>query len=164
MRYPLRFPLLLGALAFTISAAPPATKPTTNPSTQPQAVRIDMDRALKLPLPEIKADLKPVSFKTSDGKEAWVLRIPGNRPIATPAYADGLIFVGGGYGSHEFYAFDAATGTKVWRFVTSRYITSSPAVANGVVFVGSGNGVLYALKAATGHLLWSTPTDSSIRA
>lgn len=31
---------------------------------------------------------------TPDG---WVISIPGAHPIATPAYADGLLFVGGGW-------------------------------------------------------------------
>ncbi len=33
----------------------------------------------------------------------WKVTIPGNRPLATPAIANGKVFVGGGFGSHEFY-------------------------------------------------------------
>jgi len=47
-----------------------------------------------------------------------VLRLPGGRPIATPAYADGMLFVGGGYGSHEFYAVDSETGKIIWKIET----------------------------------------------
>jgi Ca-activated chloride channel family protein len=44
--------------------------------------------------------------------------IPGNRPIATPAFADGKIFLGGGFGSHEFYSLDAKTGKQHWVYKT----------------------------------------------
>lgn len=53
-----------------------------------------------------------------DGKSGRVLRLSGGRPIATPAYADGMLFVGGGYGSHEFCSVDADTGKIVWKIQT----------------------------------------------
>jgi hypothetical protein len=36
--------------------------------------------------------------------------IPGQRPLATPAVAEGRLFLGGGFGSYDFYALDAAIG------------------------------------------------------
>src|SRR5262249_52373134 len=60
----------------------------------------------------------PVAFKTKDGKKAWKVIIPGNRPLATPAVVDGKVFIGGGFGSHEFYAFDETTGKKLWVYRT----------------------------------------------
>jgi Ca-activated chloride channel family protein len=61
-----------------------------------------------------------VPFRTSDGKvTGWRINIPGNRPLASPAIAEGKIFVGGGFGSHEFYAFDAATGQHLWTYHTA---------------------------------------------
>src|SRR5262249_7002916 len=79
-----------------------------NATKQPiKQLKIDLDKTVGIELPKTKRDLVPVAFKAGDEREGWVIRFPGNRPIATPAYADGRIFVGGGYGSHEFYAFDA---------------------------------------------------------
>ncbi len=49
----------------------------------------------------------------------WKITIPGGRPLATPAVADGRIYVGGGFGSHEFYAYDALTGKLLWTYRTS---------------------------------------------
>ncbi|HJT78877.1 MAG TPA: PQQ-binding-like beta-propeller repeat protein [Gemmataceae bacterium] len=61
-----------------------------------------------------------VPFQTKDGKvKGWKLVIPGNRPLATPAVVGGKVFIGGGFGSHEFYAFDATTGKKVWQYQTA---------------------------------------------
>src|SRR6478736_3107337 len=92
----------------------PSTRPATRPTTQPTQVKIDLDAAVAVALPAVASELTPTEFKTKDGRDGWILKIPGGRTIATPAYADGMLFVGGGYGSHEFYAFDAATGKKVW--------------------------------------------------
>src|SRR5437867_2029779 len=109
----------LVAVIFGCESEKPTAAKAAAPSTQPVAVRIDMDRAIALSMPQMAEDLKPVSFKTPHGKDAWALRIPGNRPIATPAYADGLIFVGGGYGSHEFYALKADSGEIAWKIQTA---------------------------------------------
>jgi Ca-activated chloride channel family protein len=101
------------------ATAPPIapTAPTANsaPATQPtRTIALNLDQALPVDLPLAKQDLTPVWFKTSDGKPGWVVRIPGSRPIATPAYAKGMLFIGGGYGSHEFYALDAKDGHRIW--------------------------------------------------
>jgi hypothetical protein len=42
-------------------------------------------------------------------------RSPAVGPLASPAIADVKIFVGGGFGSHEFYAFDGETGQLLCR-------------------------------------------------
>jgi Ca-activated chloride channel family protein len=66
-----------------------------------------------------KRSLEPVSFSPSGSKlKGWKVAIPGNRPLATPAVVDGRVFLGGGFGSHEFYAFDAVTGKKLWQYQT----------------------------------------------
>ncbi len=75
-------------------------------------------QAAQQPAPAQVADAVP--FRTKDGKiKGWKLAIPGNRPLATPAVVGGKVFIGGGFGSHEFYAFDAATGKKVWQYQTA---------------------------------------------
>ena len=60
-----------------------------------------------------------VPFTTPDGRiKGWKTRIPGGRPLATPAVVDGKVFLGGGFGSHEFYAFDAGDGAMLWQYHT----------------------------------------------
>src|SRR5215207_1949426 len=78
-------------------------------------LKIDLGKSVKVTLPEPKQELKPAVFRTTDGKTGWVVRLPGGLPLATPAYANGRLFVGGGYGASEFYAFDARTGRLVWK-------------------------------------------------
>jgi eukaryotic-like serine/threonine-protein kinase len=73
--------------------------------------------------PEMRGNLPkaslPQPWTSNDGRRrGWQLNIPGNRPLATPAVVGGRIFLGGGFGSYEFYAFDAATGNCLWQYQT----------------------------------------------
>jgi outer membrane protein assembly factor BamB len=82
------------------------------------------------PVPNV-AD--PVAIKTKEGKTGWKVTIPGGRPLATPAVVDGKVFLGGGFGSHEFYAFDAATGKKVWLYRTGDDGPTAAVVEDGFI-------------------------------
>jgi Ca-activated chloride channel family protein len=76
----------------------------------------------------------PVPYTTKDGKmKGWKVVIPGNRPLATPAVVDGKVFLGGGFGSHEFYAFDATTGKKIWQYQTKDDGPTAAVVQDGYV-------------------------------
>jgi outer membrane protein assembly factor BamB len=50
-----------------------------------------------------------------------------------------------------------------WSYATRSY-ASSPAVAGGTAYFGSDDGTVYAVNAATGHLLWSHATGSDVYA
>jgi len=77
-------------------------------------MKIDTSRRGQLPTVDA-----PIPFASPDGQiRGWKLTIPGGRPLATPAVADGRVFLGGGFGSYEFYALDARTGQVVWQYQT----------------------------------------------
>jgi Ca-activated chloride channel family protein len=116
-------------------------------------VEIDLDQAVAIALPDLDP-LKPTTFRTPDGKEGWVVRIPGGRPIATPAYADGRLYVGGGYGSHEFYCFDAKTGETLWSIRTEDDGPSAAVVEDGCVAFNTESCTVVVADAATGKILW----------
>jgi Ca-activated chloride channel family protein len=82
------------------------------------------------PAPEVGP---PAAFTSKEGKKGWKLVIPGNRPLATPAVVGGKVLVGGGFGSHEFYAFDAKTGKKLWLYRTGDDGPTAAAVADGYI-------------------------------
>jgi Ca-activated chloride channel homolog len=116
--------------------------------------RIDLSKALPVNLPEAQRDLETVSFGTPDGKTGWVVRLPGRRPIATPAYADGMLFVGGGYGSHEFYAVDADTGKIIWQIQTGDDGPTAAVVAEGMVAFNTESCTLVVVDERRGRLIW----------
>jgi outer membrane protein assembly factor BamB len=85
-----------------------------------------------VPPPVCLAGPKP--FASKDGKiKGWKTTIPGNRPLATPAVVDGKVFIGGGFGSHEFYAFDAVNGKTMWQYHSHDDGPTAAVVADGHV-------------------------------
>jgi outer membrane protein assembly factor BamB len=83
----------------------------------------------KLPRVESPA---PWASKQSDRK-GWKVTIPGGRPLATPAVADGRLFVGGGFGSYDFYALDALSGQLLWQYQTEDDGPTAAVVDQGYV-------------------------------
>lgn len=99
---------------------------------------------------------------------AWELKTGTNRGMqATPLVVDGVMYTSGVAG--RVYAVDAATGAQLWSFepplelrnargsccdIVNRGVT----VWNGKVYVGSFEGILYALDAKDGKVLWQADT------
>jgi Ca-activated chloride channel family protein len=103
--------------------------------------------------PNIKGS-QPETIKFKSGRSGWKLQIPGNRPLATVAYEDGLIFVGGGYGSYEFYAIEAHSGKLAWMFKTGDDGPTAAVVKNGYVVFNTESCIIYVLKTKTGEKVW----------
>ncbi|MFL6283610.1 MAG: PQQ-binding-like beta-propeller repeat protein [Pyrinomonadaceae bacterium] len=134
-----------------VASATPA--PSATPEA-PKPVKIDLAAAVKVPIPSGMQDLRPAAFKTSDGKEGWVVRVPGGRPLATPAYSNGMLFVGGGYGSNEFYAFDARNGRLVWKINSGDDGPTAAVVEDGLVAFNTESCTLVVVDEKTGKLVW----------
>lgn len=96
-----------------------------------------------------------------NGSQKWSAQPSGNSQLmSSPAYSNGIVYFGSK--DNNLYAFDAASGTKLWTAATGDSINSSPAVSNGVVYVGSSDKNAYAFDAATGALKWKYATGDSI--
>lgn len=99
--------------------------------------------------------LEPERYTTADGKSGWVVTIPGGRALATPAVVDGMVFVGGGFGSYEFYAFDAASGKPIWKIRVSDDGPTAAVVDKGCVVFNTESCTLFCVDAKTGDMRWS---------
>ncbi len=78
---------------------------------------MQISHALRGKLPRVDA---PMPFASPENHvRGWRLAVPGLRPLATPAVAHGRVFLGGGFGSYDFYALDAATGAVAWQYQTT---------------------------------------------
>src|SRR5277367_4983222 len=119
-----------------------------------KTIDIDLRNAVAISLPQPSSPLTPKEFQTKDLKKGWVIKIPGDRPIATPAYWEGMLFVGGGYGSYEFYAFDAQTGRLIWKIKTKDDGPTSAVVENGLVAFNTESCTVMVVEAKTGKLVW----------
>jgi len=142
---------LLGVLWAAESSA---DNKSADNSSATKNLKINLDKAVGVQLPALTRALKPADFRTSDGKDGWVIRIPGAHPIATPAYADGLLFVGGGYGSHEFYAFKARTGEVAWKISTSDDGPTAAVVDAGYVAFNTESCTVIVVDEKTGKVVW----------
>ncbi|MEO0205934.1 MAG: PQQ-binding-like beta-propeller repeat protein [candidate division WOR-3 bacterium] len=98
--------------------------------------------------------VNPENITLPGGHKAWKITIPGNRPLATVAYENGIVFLGGGYGSYEFYALDVETGKPVWMFKTGDDGPTAAVVKNGYVVFNTESCIIYVLKAKTGEKVW----------
>jgi len=99
---------------------------------------------------------------------AWEYDLQSKRvQEATPVVIDGVLYTSGNLG--RVYALNAATGEELWTFAPAMdmqiarsaccdWANRGVAVADGKVFVGALDGVLYALDAATGAVVWQTDT------
>ena len=76
-------------------------------------------------------------------------------PIATPAYNAGMLFTGGGFGSKDFYAFDAQTGKYIWGVGLDDDGPSSVVAVDGKVIFNTESCTLFVLDAKTGKQIWS---------
>lgn len=100
------------------------------------------------------SNIRPEKIIRKNGLPGWKIQIPGNRPLATPAYADGKLYVGGGYGSYEFYCIDAASGRIDWVFKTGDDGPTAAIVKKGYVVFNTESCIIYVLKAKTGEKVW----------
>src|SRR4051812_44804829 len=102
-------------------------------------------------LPQVQA---PVAFvDAASDKRGWKVTLPGNRPLATPAVIDGRVFLGGGFGSYDFYALDAVTGNVAWQYQTEDDGPTAAVVAEDCVVFNTESCELEVLTTA-GQRLW----------
>jgi outer membrane protein assembly factor BamB len=94
---------------------------------------MQIDPKLRGKMPRVDA---PASFVPKEGSiRGWKVVLPGHRPLATPAVVDGRVFLGGGFGSYDFYALDALTGQIAWQHQTTDDGPTATVVSDGhVVF------------------------------
>jgi Ca-activated chloride channel homolog len=65
-----------------------------------------------------------------------------------------MLFVGGGYESHEFYAVDSDTGKIIWKIQTGDDGPTAAIVADGVVAFNTESCTLVVVDEKTGRVIW----------
>ncbi len=66
-----------------------------------------------------------------------------------PVAADGVLLVAA-IDEHVVYAFDAASGQRLWEYIVGGRVDSPPTIYNGRVLFGSANGYVYCLRLKDG--------------
>src|SRR5262245_4168616 len=84
----------------------------------------------------------------------WRAQVPMRRGIATPAVAADHVIFGGGFGSHDVYALDAATGRLRWHVHTRDDGPTAAVVVGDTVLFNTESCTLMAVEAETGAVRW----------
>ncbi len=114
-----------------LKQAPTKSPPTNNNPTETNQQASPQNNGSQNESPKVP---NPEPLATKEGKaKGWQVLVPGHRALATPAVVDGKLFIGGGFGSHEFYAFDARTGKMLWLYRTADDGPTAAVVADGYV-------------------------------
>ncbi len=101
-------------------------------------------------VPLWEKDIAPVSVSQGVGRLQF----------SSPAISDKVLYVGST--DKRLYAFDLATGKRLWKFNAGGIIESSPTITGKLVCFGSVDGLFRCLDRAEGRELWSFQAKSEI--
>ena len=93
------------------------------------------------------------------GKTIWNVVLTQNLYSSSPAFANGILYVGSVEGI--LLALNASNGQTLWTasLGTNNAIITAPVVDHGMVFVEGDSTGLYAFNATTGKERWFAPSD-----
>lgn len=97
---------------------------------------------------------------TETGEVIWEFHAHGIIGDASPACADGRVFINDGDGT--LYCLDAETGTLIWEKEMEGFSDSSPSVDDERVFVGTLNRMLNCHSRKTGDILWKFDSKAPV--
>lgn len=93
-------------------------------------------------------------FAFEDGKRGWITALPSNDLLTTPTYGDGKLFVGGGFASHRFFAFDAFRGDLAWSLAAPDGGPTAAIYDRDRVLFNTESCTIFVANADTGELIW----------
>ena len=88
-------------------------------------------------------------------ENGFTITLPKRSLTPSPTIYKGILYVSGGFGSKEFYAFDAQTGKVLWGMDLDDDGPSSAVVENDIVVFNTESCTIFALNYQTGEHLWS---------
>jgi outer membrane protein assembly factor BamB len=113
---------------------------------------------------------KLLAIQKHTGKVLWRRKL-GALAAASPAYADGIVYVvllqrtlkGRGSRAGRVVALDGRTGKVRWSRELASRSESSPLVVDERLYFGSENGTVYALGAGDGRVRWRFRADGAVK-
>ncbi|MCB9596581.1 MAG: PQQ-binding-like beta-propeller repeat protein [Sandaracinaceae bacterium] len=121
----------------------------------PQNIVSLSSRMRPRPLPIPNTRLGMTERFTFDGdRRGWFARVPGTQALLTPAYSDGAVLLGGGFGSSQFYAYNARSGQALWAASAPDGGPTAAIVEDDRVMFNTESCTLFAIDVHTGEHLW----------
>ena len=90
--------------------------------------------------------------KTPDG---YCIQLPSVTNIPTPAVINGTVYLSGGFGSRQYYAFEAVTGKNKWAINLDDDGPSSPAIEDNIIVFNTESCTIFACDMVKGKPIWS---------
>ena len=119
--------------------------------------------SLQKTVPEKKATSSVYALRASDGTVLWHYK--GNNTNGWPqsmTVVGGVVYAATSISSSEgyVYALQGSTGALLWNYAAGSQV-SDMTVDNGLVYAGVNGGLLVALRANNGSVLWRYQSDGS---
>ncbi len=107
----------------------------------------------------VNSDSRIDAYDAETGEAVWHVGQPARVPVASPVYADGVLYSSRGYRSGPYLAVRLeGTGDlgerMLWRHETGAPYVSSLLHHDGLVYMATENGVASAVDAASGETVW----------
>ncbi|MEL7534460.1 MAG: PQQ-binding-like beta-propeller repeat protein [Bacteroidota bacterium] len=114
----------------------------------------------KLPAPKKEFRSGHISMRkivdmSLDRVDGFALQLPHQGMTPSPTIYNDLLLVSGGFGSKEYYAFDAKTGQMKWGMDLDDDGPTSAAVVDDIAVFNTESCTIFAVQASSGKLLWS---------
>ena len=93
------------------------------------------------------------SVNAQTGAQEWKTEDLGGSVVGTPAFADGVLYVG--TFKSEMLAIDAKNGKVRWRVPTKGWVWAGPVVKDKTLYFGDLSGSFYALDTSNGSQVWT---------
>ena len=88
-------------------------------------------------------------------ERGYTIQLPFKGMTPSPTIYKGIAYISGGFGSKQFFAFDARTGKKVWAINLDDDGPSSAVVEDDIVVFNTESCTIFAVEAYTGKMIWS---------
>lgn len=109
-------------------------------------------RSIRMPRPPRGATAR---FNFAEGRRGWVTALPRQELLTSPAFANGKIYLGGGFASHRFFAFDAYSGELAWSLAAPDGGPTAAIIEDDKVIFNTESCTILVADADTGQLRWS---------
>lgn len=90
--------------------------------------------------------------KTANG---FSIKLPSSTNVPTPTVHEGKVYVSGGFGSKEYFSFDAKTGDRQWAVSLDDDGPSSAVIEDGTIVYNTESCTIFACDEKTGKYKWS---------
>ena len=95
----------------------------------------------------------------------WINNAGSNIFMSSPVVAENKVFVAcmddNNYINGAIVAFNAKTGSQIWRYKTEGSVKNSIAYSNGAIIATDSKGITYAINGNSGKLVWKTDLNSN---